>query len=362
MVLRTVITMLGVAVILRGGTARSGDVQTLDPGGTDVLKPVSVYRDRTHLLSDNTVARYGLAKNESLFLIRDDEEPNASYRRQVPFPQITFTRTEPFNLETGYSGPGVGPVTAFRREWSGRLPGGGLSAGDRRVVWTWQPPPDIRKSYPAWAYRSGKERYAAICLYPPEYPPAWKRDPAVFYFDSLKGLQWQTALPVVTNPGVNLGGPAGDPSGPLHCGDEQRVQLGITPDGERVIALVFPYPDRNTTWLYIIDGDGAIVHSVVLPERMGVVSDTSFRAGHILRAGQGFILNFVHKLPAPVEGLPDPNSERESYLVDRDGKFLCRFVDEDGRAVRISRAGEHYAAGWVARKDGTFDHLIYRLP
>jgi hypothetical protein len=268
MVLRTILPILGAAFLLGGGTARPGDAQTLDPGGTEALKPVTVYRDRTYLLTADISKRYGLTHSSTGYGFTAWEDPNAAYRQQMPFPQIIFTRTENYVKVWSSYGPGVESVTGYRLHWPWPVPeGAGIQPEQREVLWTWQPPPDIRKSYPAWAYRSGKERYAAICLYPPDYAPGWKRDPIVFYFDSLKGLQWQTALPVVTNPGIDTGGPASDSDSFLHSGEDTRIHLGITPDGERVIALVYPYPERRMTWLYVLDRDGAIVHSVVLLDR-----------------------------------------------------------------------------------------------
>lgn len=70
-----------------------------------------------------------------------------------------------------------------------------------------------------------------------------------------------------------------------------------------------------------------------------------------------------HKVvPAEADGVVRHETERESYLIDRDGNFLRKFVDEDGRPVWISRSGERYALGGRPGKNGGREHLIYKLP
>jgi hypothetical protein len=161
-------------------------------------------------------------------------------------------------------------------------------------------------------------------------------------------LKWRTTLPVVSNPGMALPPQGLGQRARFSPSPDLRVKMGAAPDGQRVVAMVYPCPDRDMTWVYVLDGHGEIVQSVAVKDRDPAGANVP-GGGQILKAGgQGaFILSFRHAVPVDSEK-PQGGSHtvHESCLVDRDGNFIRKFVDEQGRPV----------------KNGGREHLIYRLP
>lgn len=336
------------------------DTEVLDPGSIEPLKPHAVVKADSMLITDELTTRFGLWDRNAAWQATgsDDRERTASYLRQIPYPHVRFERTDKSGPLSGY-GPGVEQVFAYRHEWVSDSPD-----STKRIVWRWEPPAGIKRQYPAWVGLSGRERYWFLCLYPQPSEGRWKSDPVVLCFDSTSGLKWRTALPVVSDPGIALADVGKYHRGYFSSSPDLRGHVGSTPDGGRVVALVYPYPDRDMTWMYVLDGDGAIVRALAIPDREGVASPAA-RSGHILRCGGegSFVVVFRHKASRTDEdGKVRYETDHESYLIDRDGSFLRKFVDEEGRVVRISMSGERYALAGRPGKDGGWEHLIYKLP
>jgi len=351
------------AVAAVGGLCLSGpclgDAELLDPGNTEPLKPHLTVTGPDYIVPTSLAREFGVWRPEPLWQSggSSNAERRAAYLRQVPYPQVSFERTDKNGPLSGY-GPGVEQVFAYRYEWAADSP-----ERTKRVVWRWEPPEDIKKRYPAWAGRSGKDRYWFLCLYPPPSEGRWKADPVVLCFDSTSGMKWRTALPVVSDPGLHHRVADQDRHPFFSPSPNVRGHIGSTPDGERVVALLYPYQNRDLAWVFVLNAEGAAIRTLVLPDREGVAAPTDY--GDVLRTGGkgAFILSFRYPVPVDAEkpegGL---RSVYESYLVDRDGNFLRKFVDEEGRPVKISTSGERYALAGRPGKNGGWEHLIYELP
>jgi len=333
----------------------------LDPGSIEALRPATIVRASDLSLPETAADRFGLHFVDDSFSVSGTTaaERNASHLMHAPFPSVTFERTDKSGPLDGYRA-GVESVFAYRYEWVSDSP-----EMTKRVVWRWEPLEDIKMRHPAWAGRGGKERYWFLCLYPQPSEGRWKSDPVVLCFDSTSGMKWRTALPVVSDPGVPLADVGKYHRGYFSPSPNLRGHVGSTPDGERVVALVYPYPDRDMTWMYVLDGDGAIVRALAIPDREGLSSGATARSGDILRTGGkgSFIVVVRHKASRTDEdGKVRYETDHESYLVDRDGNFLRKFVDEEGRPVKIIMSGERYALAGRPGKNGGWEHLIYKLP
>lgn len=200
-------------------------------------------------------------------------ERREAYLRDVPYPFVTFARIDKSGPISGYS-PGLEAVWGYRHEFASDTP-----EVEKRVLWRWEPPDDIRMRYPAWAGRRGKERHWFLCLYTPPSERGWEYDPVILCFDAASGLRWRVPLPVVSEPGIDLPPVAKEHRAHFRPSPDVRVHIGSTPDGERVVALVYPYPDRDMTWMYILDGYGRVTRSLVVPDRHGV--DNTLFDGHV---------------------------------------------------------------------------------
>ncbi len=75
------------------------------------------------------------------------------------------------------------------------------------------------------------------------------------------------------------------------------------------------------------------------------------------------VFAFRHKASRTDEdGKVRYRTDHESCLIDRDGNFLRKFVDEEGRPVLIRMSGERHAVAGRPGKNGGWEHLIYKLP
>jgi len=174
----------------------SGDMVILDVTTFPVISPESASIETTRDLPMETRQRLGFVERAEVVSYGPGENPNLIYQKAMPFPEMRFIRTEPFQVTREY-GPGVEAVEAYRWRWPWPPPDPNSIPQEERVVsWRWKVPESLQESYPAWANRLGKERYAVLCLYPANRP-AWEHDPMLFYFDALSGLRWQATVPVI---------------------------------------------------------------------------------------------------------------------------------------------------------------------
>jgi len=345
---------LGVMAVPLSQPSRA-DVVTVNPEAVPTLAPLSVHVTAADRLPGALEKRFGLAQPWSGFSVGLDENPNLTYRRSHPYPTMLYQMKDPFGPLRG--GPGVVGVEAYHYHWPWPPPNpNSLPPEEKVVVWRWNVPGPLVDSYRAWAHRPGKERHAALCLYPPARP-VWDRDPIVFLFDALSGLLWQRELPARSTPLPPCTGRIAGIS------DKLCVFLAMTSDGARILALVNPKPSRNACVLFVLNGRGEITRTLVFPDRLGRGQPTS-SGGYMRRSPSGtrFLLHVDHIAQIEAEDGTGPRwYESETYLIDGDGNLLCRFVDERGRPALVTRLGDAYAAG-VRHAGGEHHHLIYRLP
>jgi hypothetical protein len=329
-----------------------GDIVTVNPEAVPAIAPLSIHVASSYILPDALRKQFGLVEKSAGFNGILGENPNPSYQKTFPFPSMTYERTRPFQLYTSF-GPGIKAVLAYRYHWPWPPPNpNSLPPEEKVVLWRWNVPEALIESYPAWVCRYGIERYAALCLYSPARP-LWKRDPIVFYFDGLSGLLWQTELSVSATPLPPVNGKI------LDVREDQCVFLGMTSDGARILALVNPKPDCNCCLLFVLNDRGEIPRTLLIPDRIGIGESWDIKHSTL---GTRFLLRMDHIIPLkPEEGKGRYRREGETYLVDREGNLLGRFVDETGHSVDVAHLGDAYAAG-EQPADGKHRHLIYRLP
>lgn len=341
-------------------TTAARQARPVDLSGIPALRPCEVVVTKDREPPDDVAKRYGVHYTDLYrFHMPGRYATGLDPKARNAFPLMRCNMVLTGSPESGFVG-----VTAFRRHWTGK----GMDY-DEHVVWEWKPPRHMRFSWAAWAGEThdplatgDAERYWYLCLYPMGDDHTWPWDPVLLCFDRVSGLRWTVSLPIATKPGER--GYEYDPMSPTRLNPAATLRgiVGCTPEGDRVIVMLYPYPNRNATWLYTVDGDGHILRRQVIQGLQGaqfLIRDTIPRRGD----GRGFVINLRRYVVSDREKRPPEVVQRhESFLTDRDGNLVRRIVNSRGEPSYIHACGDRYAIGCRYVKDVGWEHRIYRLP
>ncbi|MCC6730932.1 MAG: hypothetical protein IT208_16515 [Chthonomonadales bacterium] len=240
-------------------------------------------------------------------------------------------------------------VEAHRREYSPRPDGTkGWPVYTDRLVWRWDAPKELRLAYPRWTSRVFRERYAALC----GVMPRWDIEPRLWLFDAATpGPRWETTVPFYANYQTYCAR-TGHPFRTTSWGGSPTVYPGVAHDGSRVLVWA-GYSDPRVSFLFVYDDTGNPLRTVEAPGYWAWPRD-----GGVIRAPTAplFALRAQRRDEAAPGGTLD-----EWFLVNGEGDFLGRFVDDAGRPVAPEQLTNTHAYAERTEADGTCTEFIIRL-
>jgi hypothetical protein len=322
-------------------------VVEIDLSTVQIVRPFAVADPHNPRSMQMLREQFGIPAQTQGYATHMSENPNLAYKKAYPFPEIEregLVPSEPNGLDVTHAG--LRQVTATTRYWV--WPPRDRATALTPVVqtlWHWDVPAPLQKLWISAAHGKGTDRYWALCLYPAmdAKTPAIPVETHLFYFDTLHGLKWQTTIPVrqmlpAASPADSYGSP--------------YVQLGITSDGNRLLALV-SRPDKNMSLLYVFDGQGKLLRMTPFPSY--TAQQSGLPSWQLLRSstGQTHVIVLRYNF--------DSNKD-VSLLVDAEGNIVTRFEDEAGRAVHIRQVTNKYAVALARQADGQLEECILKLP
>lgn len=330
--------------------AAEPQVTDVDVAEVQSVRPIAVTLSEHPQDLLTLMHRYGIERPSDGYGIGTEEDPNVQYKRARPFPEIEVTGVFPPWINHN---AGLTLVESTRLHWPWPSPVPGLPESKRQKLWRWEVPKPLQRHWWSEARGHGADRHWALCLYDNHVSRKSPEtaDPQLFYFDTLTGLRWQTTIPVraalmdIAALSNIYGGDAGN----------AKVQLGITPDGSRVLAFV-SRPDKKTSLLCVFDGSGRLLRTLRFP-------------GYTAVGGMMYLAN-----PDQLERSPSGrtfllsleagggNVSDVACLLDAEGTLITRFASEEGKAIQVTVLSDKYALARSDRPKGKSWEYVYQLP
>jgi hypothetical protein len=308
-------------------TTAAVPVVEIDLATTPIVRPTFALHAMGSKERNAFLSQYGFSPPDPGFGYGFNEDPNPAYKKAFPFPEIILESLFPdaiFNVQSNQLG--LKRVRAITRSWV--LAPNTNPREVEHVVWAWDVPEPLRKLCYSEANSDAKNRDWVLCLYSPTETkvPAIPVEPQLFYFDAQSGLKWQTTLPlsqiVASIPLARDGYFA-----------SRDIQLGITSDGSRILALI-TCPERHMTLLCVFDGKGTLLKTSQFEGCSALA--TSTLPWQLMRStsGQTHVIGLRHQFD---------NRGDVSLLVNRDGDVITRFENEEGKTVQILAVNDKFA-------------------
>jgi len=176
------------------------------------------------------------------------------------------------------------------------------------------------------------------------------------YFDCKKGLVWKATAPVLETVASEPLDSAFDRS---DGGESNRLYIGITSDGSRILVVPVPLPNRDVTPLFVFDGAGKIRRTVLISNSYAFDANWQLERSD---SDNRFVLRLVTHAAIPASDALTKRQD-ESCIVDAEGNLIARPVDPEGCPVVVRRlSADGSMAFGAAAREGHYIHYLYKLP
>jgi hypothetical protein len=291
-----------------------------------------------------------------------DKDPNLIYRQRFPWPEVEpdfVRRTSYGEAIAGIVHPPSG-ITAYRRSFRWRF-AGARSIKDLEqkveVVWHWLPPEKWGIENPVSETGRLNDRYrGAILRARKEGREGWRY--AVVSFDAVSGERWLTPLPVwealerlqsLTGKQVVSIWEKADTAGPGRS-SMLTFSFSVTRDGSRTLVLVGNPEDTAHCLLFVLDGEGVLLRTRVLPHMSAGIRRDYAESVFLLSLREQSVI-----LPSQTGQVSDKSWV---FLLNSEGEVLGRFAEraDEARAPSVSLYSDEIA--WHTGHWGAY----WRLP